>query len=65
MTKKVITIPADYTMKKQPNPMTKDISAAPIVNQHRDMEGIITSTDLIALIALSGLGRQVSSLLSR
>jgi acetoin utilization protein AcuB len=60
MTKKVITIPSDHTIEEAAEIlMNEDISGAPVVNDHGDMEGIITSTDLYkALIALSGLGRR-------
>ena len=60
MTKKVITIPSDHTIEEAAEIlMNEDISGAPVVNDHGDIEGIITSTDLYkALIALSGLGRK-------
>jgi acetoin utilization protein AcuB len=60
MTKKVITIPPDFTIEEAAEIlMDNDISGAPVANERGDMEGIITSTDLYkALIALSGLGRK-------
>ena len=60
MTKKVITIPSDFTIEEAAEIlMNEDISGAPVVNDRGDMEGIITSTDLYkALISLSGLGRK-------
>jgi acetoin utilization protein AcuB len=60
MTKKVITLPSDFTIEEAAEIlMHEDISGAPVVNDRGDMEGIITSTDLYkSLIALSGLGRK-------
>jgi acetoin utilization protein AcuB len=60
MTKKVITIPSDFTIEEAAEIlMNEDISGAPVVNDRGDIEGIITSTDLYkALISLSGLGRK-------
>jgi acetoin utilization protein AcuB len=60
MTKKVITIPPDFTIEEAAEIlMNQDISGAPVVNELGDMEGVITSTDLYkALISLSGLGRK-------
>jgi acetoin utilization protein AcuB len=60
MTKKVITVPLDFTIEETAEIlMNNDISGAPVVNDQGEMEGIITSTDLYkALIALSGLGRK-------
>lgn len=60
MTKKVTTIPSDFTIEEAAEIlMNEDISGAPVVNDRGDIEGIITSTDLYkALISLSGLGRK-------
>jgi acetoin utilization protein AcuB len=60
MTKKVITLPSDFTIEEAAEIlMHEDISGAPVVNDRGDIEGIITSTDLYkSLIALSGLGRK-------
>jgi acetoin utilization protein AcuB len=60
MTKKVITIPSDFTIEEAAEIlMNEDISGAPVVNANGDIEGVITSTDLYkALISLSGLGRK-------
>jgi acetoin utilization protein AcuB len=60
MTKKVITVPPDFTIEEAAEVlMHQNISGAPVVNEQGDMEGIITSNDLYrALIALSGLGRR-------
>jgi acetoin utilization protein AcuB len=60
MTKKVVTVPPDFTIEETAEVlMNQDISGAPVANEQGEMEGIITSTDLYkALIALSGLGRR-------
>lgn len=60
MTKKVISVPVDFTIEEAAEVLLEhNISGAPVVNDKGDLEGIITSTDLYkALIALSGLGRR-------
>jgi acetoin utilization protein AcuB len=60
MTQDIITVPPDFTIEEAAEVlMHRNISGAPVVDDHGEMVGIITSADLFkALIALSGLGRK-------
>lgn len=60
MTKKVVTVPLDFTIEEAAEVLLQnDISGAPVVDAKGDLVGIITNSDLYrALIALSGLGRR-------
>lgn len=60
MTKKVITVPPDFTIEEAAEVLlTNDISGAPVLDDHGALVGIVTNRDLYkALISLSGLGRR-------
>ncbi len=60
MTKKVITVPSDFTIEEAAEVLLdNDISGAPVLNAQGELVGIITNSDLYrALISLSGLGRR-------
>jgi len=60
MTRKVITVPPDFTIAEAAEVLlNNDISGAPVIDARGRLVGIITNSDLYkALIALSGLGRR-------
>ncbi|MCE5336093.1 MAG: CBS and ACT domain-containing protein [Desulfobacteraceae bacterium] len=60
MTKKVITVPEDFTVEETAQVMMEhNISAVPVTDQNGKLVGIITRHDLFKiLISLSGLGKR-------
>ncbi|MGQ9921722.1 MAG: CBS and ACT domain-containing protein [Desulfobacca sp.] len=60
MTKKVISVPPDFTIEETAEVLLNhDISGAPVLDGKGNLVGIITNSDLYkALISLSGLGRR-------